>query len=45
MRGMRVAICDDDKVFLKQMEELLGGYAFVGHTETYGEIDPFFQAL
>lgn len=42
---MRVAICDDDKVFLKQLEELLAGYAFVGHTETYGEIDSFFQAL
>lgn len=42
---MRVAICDDDKVFLKQLEELLGGYVFVGHTETYGEIEPFFHAL
>ncbi len=42
---MRIAICDDDKNFIKELEEKLGRYSFVSGTEPYCEIEKLFLDL
>lgn len=42
---MRIAICDDDKIFLKQLEEKLRHFSFVGKVNSYSEIEKFFMDL
>lgn len=42
---MRIAICDDDKSFLKELEEKLCQHACIGRIELYSQIDKFFLDL
>ncbi|MGN1140841.1 MAG: LytR/AlgR family response regulator transcription factor [Oliverpabstia sp.] len=42
---MRIAICDNDKYFLKEMEHKLRQYPYVNQIEQYSNIDHFFTDL
>ena len=42
---MRVAICDDEKTFLEQMEDLLREIEEISHIDKYDDIDKINQIL
>lgn len=42
---MRIAICDDDQIFLKALESKLTQYTFVSRAESYSQIEQFFEEL
>lgn len=42
---MRIAVCDDDPAFLKQLGEKVRDIAFISQVEQYSEMDLFFADL
>ena len=42
---MRIAVCDDDKNFLKELEEKLYQYSCISRVESYSHIETFFMDL